>query len=144
RRHTRSKRDWSSDVCSSDLRDRAEGSPAANPGAPRQLRHHRAETCRRVPGTALDALPLGSESTPERGRQWFPQRLPESSSASPVSRRIGSHAIALADDPLVPCLAAVAALSALSRHGFTGGNLIPGNSARAPAHLRNRLHRMAL
>src|SRR5699024_12218130 len=25
RRHTRSKRDWSSDVCSSDLRNRAEG-----------------------------------------------------------------------------------------------------------------------
>ncbi len=28
--------------------------------------------------------------------------------------------------------------------GFTGGNLIPGNSAPAPAHLRNRLHRASL
>ncbi len=26
---------------------------------------------------------------------------------------------------------------------LSGGNLIPGNSARAPAHLRNRLHRTA-
>src|SRR5699024_11600827 len=48
RRHTRSKRDWSSDVCSSDLRERDSVKTAGRPSKDGTALRRAAGVCRRV------------------------------------------------------------------------------------------------
>src|SRR5207249_8052930 len=64
RRHTRSKRDWSSDVCSSDLRARRRGDVPDWRGLSARL------------GEIADALPRPRDhlSSPGRAQVWFEWR----------------------------------------------------------------------
>src|SRR6266513_3775275 len=59
RRHTRSKRDWSSDVCSSDL-----SWSAASCGEPRRKRHQNQQTDDRDDNDHHDHLRVGETLTP--------------------------------------------------------------------------------
>src|SRR5699024_12028459 len=64
RRHTRSKRDWSSDVCSSDLSGPGEGSPAA-PFADVPADHPDAEAIRWAHETGVQSAPSAAGYLPQ-------------------------------------------------------------------------------
>src|SRR5205807_9644138 len=117
----------------------ANGSRAANAGAPRQLCHHRPETCRRVQGGAHHPGAVRCHAASQRACRRFSHRLPESSGSRPVFRRVRSNAVTVADDPVVSGMAALAALSTLCRDGINCGSLSARGMA-ATGLSRNRLH----
>src|SRR5207249_8389431 len=64
RRHTRSKRDWSSDVCSSDLLEGALDPPPSGSGAPRIQAPVLIVAGRHDPTTAMDEVEALHRSIP--------------------------------------------------------------------------------
>ena len=124
-------------------RNRANGSRAANAGAPRQLRHHRPETCRRVQGGAHYSCSLRCHPTSQRARRRLSHRLPKPPCHRVVFRRVWSSSVAMADDPVVSGLAAMAPLSTQSRDGINRGSLRAGCAlCEISPFLRNRLHEL--
>src|SRR2546429_8015451 len=90
RRHTRCSRDWSSDVCSSDLLRRTVDAGLLAGGEERQ-RHHQRGACRRDRATVAAAAPAASSrSAPAaRGPDRGSKRAPPWAGLVPPASRLG-------------------------------------------------------